>query len=73
MASESGRGDGPRCSISMKGKDRMTDNLGYDDSTYHEYLQHQVYAEDLGLNSLTPSLIIFEPDPNATPNLTSQS
>ena len=57
----------------MKGKGRMTENLGHDDPTYHEYLQRQVYAEYLGLNSPQPSLNISEPDPNATPHLTSQS
>ncbi|KAK3230100.1 hypothetical protein Dsin_001981 [Dipteronia sinensis] len=61
----------------MKGKGRMTDNLGHDDSAYHEYLQHLVYAEDLGLNfpqsHSHPSLRISEPDPNVTPLLTSQS
>ena len=86
MASGSGgngRGngrDGPRRSISMKGKGTMIDNLGRNNPTYHEYLQHQTYAEDLGLNYPRPPLIISEPDPNepndtpVTPhNLTSQS
>jgi len=79
-----GRGhgrDGPRRSISMKGKGTMIDNLGRNNPTYHEYLQHQTYAEDLGLNYPRPPLIISEPDPNTpndtpvtTPhNLTSQS
>ena len=46
MASGSGgngRGngrDGPRRSISMKGKGTMIDNLGRNNPTYHEYLQH---------------------------------
>ncbi|KAK3219700.1 hypothetical protein Dsin_013670 [Dipteronia sinensis] len=61
----------------MKGKGRMTDNLGHDDRAYHEYLQQQVYAEDLGLNfpqsHSHPSLRISEPDLNVTPILTSQS
>ncbi|KAK3198374.1 hypothetical protein Dsin_021789 [Dipteronia sinensis] len=59
----------------MKGKGRMTDNLGHDDHAYHEYLQQQVYAEDLGLNfpHSHPSLRISEPDLNVTPILTSQS
>ncbi|KAK3211871.1 hypothetical protein Dsin_016577 [Dipteronia sinensis] len=61
----------------MKGKGRMTDNLGHDDRAYHEYLQHQVYAEDLGLNfpqsHSHPSLRISEPYLNVTPILTSQS
>ena len=47
MASGSGRGgsgrgygrDGPRRSISMRGKGLMIDNLGLDDTAYHEYLQ----------------------------------
>ncbi|KAK3221537.1 hypothetical protein Dsin_008562 [Dipteronia sinensis] len=73
----SGSGDAPRRSILMKGKGRMTDNLGHDDRAYHEYLQHQVYAEDLGLNILQfhshPSLRISEPDLNVTHILTSQS
>ncbi|KAK0588003.1 hypothetical protein LWI29_032652 [Acer saccharum] len=77
MASGSGRGhgrEGPRRSISMKGKGPMVDNLGHNDSTYHEYLQHRAYAEDLGLNCPTPPLIISESDPNDnTPNLTSHS
>ena len=86
MASGSGgngRGngcDGPRHSISMKGKGTMIDNLGRNNPTYHENLQHQTYAEDLGLNYPRPPLIISEPDPNGpndtpvTPhNLTSQS
>ncbi|KAK3189036.1 hypothetical protein Dsin_028597 [Dipteronia sinensis] len=57
------------------GKGRMTDNLGHDDCAYHEYLQQQVYAEDLGLNfpHSHPSLRISEPDLNVTPILTSQS
>ena len=45
-----GRGhgrDGPRRSISMKGKGPMIDNLGHNDTTYHEYLQRWAYAEDL--------------------------
>ncbi|KAK3225469.1 hypothetical protein Dsin_005331 [Dipteronia sinensis] len=59
----------------MKGKGRMTDNLGHDDRAYHEYLQQQVYVEDLGLNfpHSHPSLRISEPDLNVTPILTSQS
>ncbi|KAK3193523.1 hypothetical protein Dsin_024833 [Dipteronia sinensis] len=61
----------------MKGKGRMTDNLGHDNRAYHEYLQQQVYAEDLGLNfpqsHSHPSLRISEPDLNVTPILTSQS
>ncbi|KAK3183515.1 hypothetical protein Dsin_030801 [Dipteronia sinensis] len=69
--------DAPRRSISMKGKGRMTDNLGHDDRAYHEYLQQQVYAEDLGINfpqsHSHPSLRISEPDLNVTPILTSQS
>ncbi|KAK3189494.1 hypothetical protein Dsin_029055 [Dipteronia sinensis] len=73
----SGSGDAPRRSISMKGKGRMTDNLGHDDRAYHEYLQRQVYAEDLGLNFPQShshlSLRISEPDLNVTPILTSQS
>ncbi|KAK0577180.1 hypothetical protein LWI29_029121 [Acer saccharum] len=77
MASGSGRGhgrEGPRRSISMKGKGPMVDNLGHNDSTYHEYLQRRAYAEDLGLNCPTPPLILSESDPNDnTPNLTSQS
>ena len=39
--SGSGRGhsrDGPRRSISMRGKGPMIDNLGRDDTAYHEYL-----------------------------------
>ena len=69
----SGSGDGPRCSISMKGKGRMyvlpePDNVSYDDTDYHEFLQHQGYAESL--NSPHPPLIIFEPD--ATPHFTGQ-
>ncbi|KAK3218546.1 hypothetical protein Dsin_012516 [Dipteronia sinensis] len=73
----SGSGNAPRRSISMKGKGRMADNLGHDDRAYHEYLQHKVYAEDLGLNfpqsHSHPSLRISEPDPNVTPLLTNQS
>ena len=73
----SGRGhgrEGPRRSISMKGKGAMIDNLNHNNPTYHEYLQRQAYAKDLGLNYPTPPLIISEPDPNDnTPNLTSQS
>ena len=66
--------DGPRRSISMKGKGPMIDNLDHNDTTYHEYLQRQTYAEDLGLDYPTPPLTISEPDPNdTTPNLTSQS
>ncbi|KAK3229547.1 hypothetical protein Dsin_001428 [Dipteronia sinensis] len=61
----------------MKGKGRMMDNLGHDDRAYHEYLQQQVYVEDLGLNfpqsHSHPSLRISEPDLNVTPILTSQS
>ncbi|KAK3185135.1 hypothetical protein Dsin_032421 [Dipteronia sinensis] len=61
----------------MKGKGRMTDNLGHDDRAYHEYLQQQVYAEDLGLNfpqsHSHPPFRISEPDLNVTPILTSQS
>ncbi|KAK3211388.1 hypothetical protein Dsin_016094 [Dipteronia sinensis] len=59
----------------MKGKGRMTDNLGHDDRAYHEYLQYQVYAEDLSLNFPQShlSLRISEPDLNATLHLTSQS
>ncbi|KAK0581450.1 hypothetical protein LWI29_007554 [Acer saccharum] len=75
--SGSGRGhgrEGPRRSISMHGKGPMVDNLGHNDSTYHDYLQRRAYAEDLGLNFPTPPLIISESDPNDnTPNLTSQS
>ena len=67
----SGSGDGPRRSILMKGKDRMLDNVDYDNTAYHEFLQHQAYAESL--NSPRPPLIISEPDPNTTPHLTSQS
>ena len=62
MASGSGRSgngrghgrDGPRRSISMKGKGPIIDNLGRNDSTYHDYLQRRAYAEDLGLNCPTP-------------------
>ncbi|KAK0606647.1 hypothetical protein LWI29_002054 [Acer saccharum] len=58
----------------MKGKGLMIDNLGRNDSTYHDYLQRRAYAEDLGLNCPTLPLIISESDPNdTTPNLTSQS
>ena len=74
MASGSGSGSGrghgrygPRRSISMKGKGPMIDNLGRDDTAYHEYLQRRAYAEDLGLNSPAPPLIISEPDPDDTP------
>ena len=45
----------------------MIDNLGRDDTAYHEYLQRRAYAEDLGLNSPTLPLIILEPDPDDTP------
>ncbi|KAK3212678.1 hypothetical protein Dsin_017384 [Dipteronia sinensis] len=73
----SGSGGAPRRSISMKGKGRMMDNLCHGDRAYHEYLQQQVYAEDLGLNFSQshshPSLRISEPDLNVTPILTSQS
>ena len=74
----SGSGDGPRHSISKKGKGRMPvlpepDNISYDNTAYHEFLQAQAYAKNLGINSHHPPLIISEPDPNATPHLTSQS
>ena len=74
MASGSGSGswrgygrEGPRHSISMKGKGTMVENLGRDSTRYHEYLQHRSYAEDLGLNSHTLPFSVSEPDPNATP------
>ncbi|KAK0607371.1 hypothetical protein LWI29_014006 [Acer saccharum] len=84
MASGSGNGSGrgygrdgpvdPRCSISMKGKGTMINNLDHNNPTYHEYLQRRTYAEDLGLNLPNPPIIISEHDPNdTTPNLTSQS
>ena len=77
MASGSGSGrgygrEGPRRSISMKGKGTMVENLRCDSTIYHEYLQHRSYAEDLGLNFPTPPFSISEPNPNDTPpNLTS--
>ena len=48
----SGSGDGPRRSISIKGKGRMPillepDNVSYDDTAYHEFLQAQAYVESL--------------------------
>ena len=46
----------------------MPNNVGYDDTVYHEFLQQQAYLESL--NSPNPPLII--PEPNATPNFTSQ-
>ena len=65
----SGSGDDPRHSISMKGNGRMPDNVGYDNTAYHEFLQHYAYIESL--NSPYPPLIIFEPDAN--PHFTNQS
>ena len=72
MASGSGSGrgygrEGPRRSISMKGKGTMVDHLGRDSTSYHEYLQRRSYAEDLGLNFPTPPFSISEPDPNDHP------
>ena len=67
----SGSKEGPRRSISMKGKGRTPDNVGYDNTAYHEFMQHQVYVESL--NSPHPPLIISKPDPDATPHLTCQS
>ena len=71
MASGSGSGrgygrEGPRRSISMKGKGTMVENLGRDSTRYHEYLQHRSYAEDLGLNFHTHPNSISESDPNDT-------
>ena len=65
-----GRGhdrDSPKHLISMKGNGPMIDNLGHNDTTYHEYLQRRAYAEDVGLDYPTPPLTISEHDPNDTP------
>ncbi|KAK2649774.1 hypothetical protein Ddye_017263 [Dipteronia dyeriana] len=93
MASGSGSGVRdipPRHSVSRTGKGRMSkpdpvqlDNIGFDDTTYHEFLQRQAYLESLNypINS-NPPLIISEPNssqpiapsPSPSPgNMTSQS
>ena len=60
--------------VRFRWKVTMIDNLDRNNPTYHDYLQHRAYAQDLGLDCPTPPLTISEPDPNdTTPNLTSQS
>ncbi|KAK2638123.1 hypothetical protein Ddye_025918 [Dipteronia dyeriana] len=78
----------PRHSVSRTGKGRMSepdpvqpDNIGFDDTAYHEFLQRQAYLESLNypINPNLP-LIISEPNsskpsaPSPSPgNMTSQS
>ncbi|KAK2634343.1 hypothetical protein Ddye_029135 [Dipteronia dyeriana] len=91
MASGSGSGVRdipPRHSVSRTGKGRMSepdpvqpDNIGFDDTAYHEFLQRQAYLESLNYPiNPNPPLIISEPNssqpsaPSPSPgNMTSQS
>ncbi|KAK2659129.1 hypothetical protein Ddye_005662 [Dipteronia dyeriana] len=73
--SGSGSGNGvrdipPRHSVSRIGKGRMLepdpvqpDNIGFDDTAYHEFLQRQAYLESLNYPvNLDPPLIVSEPN-----------
>ncbi|KAK2638186.1 hypothetical protein Ddye_025981 [Dipteronia dyeriana] len=92
MASGSGSGSGvrdipPRHSVSRIGKGRMSeldpvqsDNISFDNTAYHEFLQRQAYLESLNYPANpNPPLIISElnasqPSPSPNPdNMTSQS